>query len=205
LRWRRPRRLLAAFLLGALAAAAGRAQASAAAETAADGPWRWSEGVYRWHYSRAGEPAWLGPGVGLQLFRRAAEAWAVCGVRLEFAGETDLSAERADGVNVAGWSTTLPPNFRGITRKRRAASALLEADIAISAANREFRGSPGLLSKVILHEFGHALGLVHSPDCRDVMSFGATCRHIPTESLPQQPAAGDLLQCTTRYGGAQTR
>ena len=203
LRW-----LLAAFLLAgsAMAGATVRAADNAAdAPDSAEGAWRWSEGAFRWYYSRALEPPWLDPGAGLQLFRRAAEAWAGCGVRLEFAGETERPVERADGLNVAGWSASLPPNMRGITYKRRAGRALLEADVAISATNREFRASPELLRKVILHEFGHALGLVHSPDCRDVMSFGATCRHVPASALPQQPAAGDLLQCAMRYDGAVAR
>ena len=159
--------------------------------------------MYRWHYSRAAEPAWLDPGLGLHLFRNAAEAWAACGVRLEFAGETDRPAGAGDGVNVAGWSVRLPPGMRGATFKQRAGSALIEADVAINAANREFRASPELLRKVILHELGHALGLTHSADCADVMSFGAACR-VPARLLPQRPAAGDLAQCAERYRPVRT-
>ena len=99
-----------------------------------------------------------------------------------------------------GWAPTMAPGMRGITRRRSRGLQLAEADIQIAAGNPEFRSAPELLSKVITHEFGHALGLVHSPDCRDVMSFGANCRGIPPERLPQAPAVGDLAQCRVRYG-----
>lgn len=188
------RRALAALL----AAVSGLAAAQGSGEQVPEGPWRWTDATYRWHYSRAAEPAWLEHGMGLHLFRSAAALWAACGVRLEFAGETDLRAGKMDGVNVAGWATTLPPAMRGATVKRRARSALVEADVAINSANLQLRASPELLRKVILHELGHALGLVHSSDCTDVMSFGADCR-VPARELPQQPAAGDLAQCAARY------
>ncbi len=176
--------------------------ASQAATEALSGPeaaLRWTPATFRWRYSSALEPQWLAPGAGLALFRRAAEHWKNCGVNIEFAGETAQTPQTPDGVNVLGWAASMAPGMRGITRRRSRGPELLEADILIAAGNPEFRSAPELLSKVITHEFGHALGLVHSPDCRDVMSFGANCRGIPPERLPQQPAPGDLAQCRIRY------
>lgn len=161
--------------------------------------WRWKERTYRWHYSRADEPGWLERGTGLYLFRAAAARWAACGVQLEYMGETHHPAGQLDGVNVAGWATNLPRRMRGITLKRSVGPALVEADVAISVVHAELRASPQLLSKVILHEFGHALGLVHSSDCTDVMSSGEVCR-VPARALPQHPSARDLEQCLLRYG-----
>ncbi|MEK6243938.1 MAG: matrixin family metalloprotease [Pseudomonadota bacterium] len=198
-------RVLLAMLLGSALLATGAARAAETEAGSADGVLRWSEEKFVWHYSRALPPAWLEPGAGLSLFRKAAEAWANCGVRIEFAGETDLPAGRLDGANVAGWSASMRRGMRGLTLRRQAALALLEADVVINGASQELRSSPELLRKVVLHEFGHALGLVHSPDCRDVMSFGAACRHVPASALPQQPAAGDMVQCTMRYDGALAR
>jgi len=190
------------FFLASLAACPG-AGASDSAIGAAVSPvperLRWVDGVYRWHYNRALEPDWLAPGAGLYLFRQAAESWLSCGLRIEFAGETDQTPGRMDGLNVAGWSVSLLAAQRGLTMRRRAGESLVEADVMVSSANAEMRISHELLRKVILHEFGHALGLVHSADCGDVMSFGAACRGIPHVRLPSQLAKGDLLQCAKRY------
>jgi Matrixin len=165
---------------------------------------RWTDPVYRWYYNRGSEPAWLEPGLGLRLFQSAAALWADCGVHIEYAGETELPVARIDGANVAGWAPLQAPGLRGITRMRRKGTALLEADIAINSVHPQLRASVELLRKVVLHEFGHALGLVHSENCNDVMSIGAACRHIPPAALPQRPAEGDLLQCIERYGSRPT-
>jgi hypothetical protein len=193
-----PCALLLAAVLALPAGAAGGEDAAAAATEQAVPALRWSEALYRWHYHRAAEPAWLDPGLGLHLFQSAAALWAACGVRIEYAGVTELAAGRADGANTAGWAP-LQAGLRGLTTLRRKGAALLEADITINAANAQLRASPALLRKVVLHEFGHALGLVHSPDCTDVMSFGGACRQVLPADLPQRPAAGDLRQCSERY------
>jgi Matrixin len=191
--------ILFAMLLGAADAETETEAAPAPAERVL----RWTGEKYVWHYSRALQPEWLEPGLGLYLFRAAAEAWQACGVRIEFAGETDLPAGRIDGANVVGWSASMRHGMRGITLRRQAAGALLEADVAINGTSRELRASPDLLRKVVLHEFGHALGLVHSQDCADVMSFGAWCRGTPASELAQRPTAGDLAQCARRYPGGR--
>lgn len=191
-------------LLGATVSVAVSAQVvefPARAEAASGTPLalRWKPASFRWFYSSANEPAWLAPGEGLALFRRAADLWKECGVTIEFGGETADPPQTPDGTNVLGWASSMAPGMRGITRRRSRGPLLVEADIQIAAGNPEFRTAPELLSKVITHEFGHALGLIHSPDCGDVMSFGASCRGIPPERLPQSPAAGDLQQCRVRY------
>ncbi len=196
-------RALLAVLLGAAALATGAGRASDADPAPAERVLLWKDAKYVWHYSRALQPEWLEPGLGLHLFRAAAQAWQVCGVRIEFAGETDLPAGRMDGASVVGWSASMRQGMRGITLRRQAAGALLEADVAINAANQELRTSPDLLRKVVLHEFGHALGLVHSQDCADVMSFGAWCRGMPSRDLAQRPTAGDLAQCAKRYASGR--
>ena len=192
------RRLGALIFLSAWLAGSASADDSAAPPVPAD--LRWASGVYRWHYNRALEPPWLSPGAGLYLFQAAADIWQACGLRIEFAGEIEQPAGRMDGLNVAGWSASLPPGHRGLTLRRREGAALTEADVMISATNGELRASHELLRKVILHEFGHALGLVHSADCSDVMSFGVACRGIAPADLPKRLAQGDLLQCINRYG-----
>jgi len=203
-------RFLLAVLLGGAALATGASRAANAADADPDAPAApgarlifWQQEKFVWHYSRALQPEWLEPGLGLHLFQGAAQAWQVCGLRIEFAGETDRPAGRMDGANVLGWSAAMRPGMRGITLRRQAAGALLEADVAINGANQELRSSPDLLRKVVLHEFGHALGLVHSQDCADVMSFGAWCRGMPARDLARAPTAGDLAQCVRRYPGAR--
>jgi hypothetical protein len=190
--------VLAALLAAALIAA-GAARGADEDGGGAERAFRWNEAGFVWHYSRALQPEWLEPGLGLQLFRAAAEAWKVCGVRIEFAGETELPAGRMDGTNVLGWAASMRRGMRGLTLRRQRGGALLEADVMINGANQELRAVPDLLRKVVLHEFGHALGLVHSRDCADVMSFGAWCRGMPASELAQRPAAGDLAQCAGRY------
>jgi len=199
-------RVLLAVLLGCAGLAAGASRAADAADADPDTPAApgarlifWQQEKFVWRYSRAQQPGWLEPGLGLRLFQAAAQAWRVCGLRIEFAGETDLPAGRMDGANVVGWAASMRAGMRGITLRRQAAGALQEADVAINGANPELRASPDLLRKVVLHEFGHALGLVHSRNCADVMSFGAWCRGMPHGDLARAPTPGDLAQCARRY------
>ena len=50
-----------------------------------------------------------------------------------------------------------------------------------------------------MHEFGHAIGLTHSPVCGDVMTLAADCPRTPAAMLPVAPTANDLARCRLRY------
>jgi hypothetical protein len=167
----------------------------------AEGPDRATSGspadppVFRWYYNPRGEPAWLA-GEGKKRVEEATEAWAPCGARFEFAGETSHPTGLRDGRNVIGWNAGLGPGKRAITKNMMNRDGkVVERDIAINSSRDEFRRHPRLLRKVMMHEFGHVLGLVHSPDCRDVMSLGADCRGVDPEELPLVPTENDLARC----------
>jgi hypothetical protein len=187
--------------LALLICLAGPVQAAEEASTAvAERPlMRWQPAVYRWYYNPADAPDWLTAEESRQKIIAAVAGWAPCGVELVFAGDTVAPSGRSDGLNVIGWSHAL--RQRGVTQGRgRRDGRLVERDVTLAAAREEFHRFPRLLDKVIAHEVGHALGLVHAQDCADVMSFGANCKDTAPPDLPVAPTAGDLDECAKRYG-----
>lgn len=197
--------LLAGAGLGWMAPArAGEAMETmeAAAEGAAEaglppGPY-WPGARLVWRYNPAAEPDWLPPGAGRALFRNAAEAWRGCGPAIEEGADYNGPPRRGDGINAMGWAR-LPPHVRGITLKRQTGPRLLEADVLINPGNADLRADRVLLQKVVTHEFGHALGLIHSGGCADVMSSAARCGRFAAAPPPTRPTAADLAQCRARY------
>jgi hypothetical protein len=162
-------------------------------------PGVWPDKVFTWYYNPSDAPAWLDADQAYNLVKRSAKAWQICGVQLQYKGETAALPGKIDRHNVVGWSLAMPKTLRGLTMGQAKHGTLLERDILIRPDRNEFRRFPRLLQKVITHEFGHALGITHSTRCDDVMTLASSCPRAHPKTLPLQLTATDLTRCRAIY------
>jgi hypothetical protein len=153
-----------------------------------------------WFYDPAEEPNWLEPHQGLELFKKAALAWQSCGVEIIYKGTASSSNILGNQINTFGWGQ-LRPSMRAVTYRitKKNSPFIKEADIIVNVDNRDIQMNFTLLQKVITHEFGHALGLIHPASCDDVMSNASECGKRIANPPPLTPTENDLLQCKLRY------
>jgi hypothetical protein len=161
----------------------------------------WPQKTFVWLYDPTGEPDWLQPHQGLELFKKAALAWQTCGIDIIFNGiSTSSDNILGNQINSLGWGQ-LRPSMRGVTYRvmKKNSPIIKEADIIINVDNHDIQKNFTLLQKVITHEFGHALGLIHPTSCDDVMSSASECGKRIANPPPLTPTENDLLQCKLRY------
>jgi hypothetical protein len=196
---------LGAAVLVAVSGGLVVAQERAAPGVEKKSPGSWPDRTFRWYYNGRHHPEWLSEGEARAWVREAAQKWEACGVKMQYEGETASAPLHRDGRNVVGWREDMPrgvpPGTRGITAGPAAHGVLIERDIAFNAGREEFHGHPRLLKKVLVHEFGHAIGLTHSTACNDVMTLAASCRRADPETLPLFPTPHDLERCKALYPG----
>ena len=162
---------------------------------------RWPQTSFEWVYHPDHEPEWLLPQQGLELFKNAALTWKDCGLNIKFNGQkTQTEIQSGDQMNSFGWRE-LPKSMRGVTYRTmfKQSQFIKEADILVNTDNLDIQKNAILLQKVVSHEFGHALGLMHPASCEDVMSNASDCGKKIANPPPLIPTENDLLQCKIRY------
>lgn len=161
----------------------------------------WPKDTFEWAYNSSEEPNWIEPNLGLELFKNAALAWKDCGPKIKYMGVvSNQTTYLGDKLNTFGWGNLNAPvramTYR-ITDKRNL--MIKESDIVVNVTNQDIQKNSQLLQKVVTHEFGHALGLLHAQGCNDVMSSASECGKRIANPPPLAPTEEDLNQCKKRY------
>jgi len=167
-------------------------------------PAYWPQGLH-WRYNSADAPGQLGgnESATVQLIADAAAKWtAVCGVRIIYDGETSTVPRTVvngspDGVSVVGWQD---PGF-GVQAATNVwsdvaangDSVLIDSDVVLSPGTVT---TPALLASVITHEWGHAIGLGHSPVANTLMSGPPDTAYSSLTDLTPD----DVQGCRCLYG-----
>ena len=165
----------------------------------------WTNGVVHWRYNDAGRIFSVASASAMISIIQAEQAkWsAVCNVQFIYDGtSTNLPSLVApgglfDGVNVIGWGVEPSPQTgeTGIGWAVPEPGPIVEGDIEL---NNTFNPD---VTKTVLHELGHMLGLQHSNVAGVVMSGPPQTPYVSLSTLQSDDIAG----CQSFYGAPVPR
>lgn len=159
----------------------------------------WSNGVIHWRYNDAGRISSIASAAAMiSLIQTEQSKWsAVCKVQFIYDGTSSsppslVTSSSFDGVNVIGWGAESAPQTgdTGIGWALPEPGPILEGDMEL---NNTFNPD---VSKTVLHELGHMLGLQHSNVANVVMSGPPQTSYASLSTL--QP--DDIAGCRALYG-----
>jgi Matrixin/Abnormal spindle-like microcephaly-assoc'd, ASPM-SPD-2-Hydin len=168
----------------------------------------WSATMF-WHYNPAGAPAQFSdPAAVAAAMQQAIGKWAAaCSVPAAYAGMTGIPPESTvgdaengsmpDQVNVVGWKAT-PSGISGYTvafpgYAESGVTPIVDADVVVDPAKL-----PGIaqLTRLLVHEFGHAIGVSHSQFDSTLMSGPPYSYYNTLDALTDD----DVRACRCLYG-----
>ena len=151
-----------------------------------------------WHYNHAGAPPLVSEDRVLQAAEGAARAWASCGVTIAYVAQTAARPGARDGVNVIGWARSLYnavpfSDPGGVTLPWAQDGHVVEVDIALVPQTVRTIVE---LRMVLTHEFGHAVGLAHTPEPGFLMSASFDAGEVDAHP---RPSRAELQRCRNLY------
>ncbi len=155
---------------------------------------RWPNGVIKWWYNPAGEPAGFGTQATIDALIAAGKRWEqVCKVSFQYQGTTTnpLTLSGCNGATVVGW-TPLAGSVIGQTQDCFSSTTISEMDLGLD--NTQIT-SLSLMQTVAVHEFGHSFGLGHTDLAVAVMTPSLTTG---------TPVQDDINGCQSLYGVPST-
>jgi len=120
------------------------------------------------------------------------------GLRIEYGDLLEARGEETPKPIVFEWSGALASNIRGITYLATVKGQIKKSTIKLNLRLFEDSNTIDIFKRVIAHEFGHAVGLIHTDDCDDLMAPGFLCGSTENFMIPR-PRVGDLKQCSLLY------
>ncbi|HEY8242707.1 MAG TPA: choice-of-anchor D domain-containing protein [Casimicrobiaceae bacterium] len=162
-----------------------------------------------WSYNPSGAPAqFANASVVANAMQTAISKWrAVCNIDAAYAGTTSVDPEHSvldqengpqpDQINVVGWRPT-PSGIAGYTvgysqYAESGAWPIVDADVVVDPSKLP---DAGTLERLLVHEFGHVIGLNHSQFDATLMSGPPYSNYNTLDTI----TTDDVRGCRCLYG-----